>query len=222
MASIIRGRSQHARPASGEVQSVPFDLQDMSSHADHYVQRVRDEAAKIVQQAHEEADKVRASAEKAGRLAAESAIEQVLAQRVGKEIDKLRPAVDQIVQQLAEARGEWLDHWQSAAVTLAVKIAERLVRAELERKPEISQEWVREALSLAAGGGDMTVKLHPGDYAHLAPRAEEIAQSMGAIAESRIVADAEVTPGGCVVETRYGSVDMRLESQLQQIAEELS
>lgn len=197
-------------------------MDDMSRRADEYVQHVRDEAAKIVQQAHRDAAEIRKQAEEAGRAAAESAIDQVLATRVGKQIDTLRPAVNKVVQQLESARGAWMDHWQSAAVTLAAQIAEHLVRRELTSQPDISEQWVREALSLTTGRGQMTLRLCPLDHQHLAPRVEELVATLGKIADAKIVADDAITPGGCVVETEYGEVDMRLESQIQRVLEELS
>lgn len=222
MASIIRGPIGNPSTSGTGVRGVPFDFTDMSNRADEYVQHVRDEAAKIVQQAHAEAKQVLRNAEQAGREAAEAAIEQVLTERVGKQIDTLRPAVDGLVDGLAATRGEWLDHWQNAAVKLSVQIAERLVRKELEQRPEISEEWLREALTLAAGGSDITVRLNPNDHNHLAPKADQIAQSMGKVAGARIVADETVSPGGCVVDTRHGSVDMQLETQLDRLTEELA
>lgn len=222
MASIIRANSDRPSPAGSDVRGVAFEFKDMSHRADAYIQQVRDEAAKIVQQAHADAAKVRRDAEQAGRTAAEEAIERVLAERVGKQLQTLRPAIDGIVKQLDATRGEWLDHWQRAAVQLAVAIAERLVGKELSAAPEISEQWVREALSLAAGSGEITVKLNPQDFAHLSVKAEELAQSIGVLAAAKFVPHESVTAGGCLVETRYGSVDMRLETQLARLAEELN
>ena len=39
--------------------------------------------------------------------------------------------------------------------------------------------------------------------------------------ETEIMADAEITPGGCRVETRFGVIDQQFEAQLQRIEEEL-
>lgn len=223
MASIIRGGVDSAHDGNNNaVRAVAFDFHDMSHRAEEYIQEVRNEAAKIVQQAHTEAEQVRRNAEKAGRETAEQAIEKVLTETVGRQIDTLRPAVNQIVQQLNATRDAWQEHWRNAAVALAVKIAERLVRRELAAQPDISAEWVAEALTMAAGGGDIAVRLNPSDHEHLAPKADEIAQDLGKLAQTKIVADDAIRPGGCLVETRYGSIDMQLESQLERIAEELS
>ncbi|TWT77218.1 Yop proteins translocation protein L [Posidoniimonas polymericola] len=222
MASIIRGGVDSAHATNNPVRAVAFDFHDMSHRAEEYIQEVRNEAAKIVQQAHSDAEQIRRKAEQAGRETAEQAIEKVLSEMVGKQIDTLRPAVNKIVHQLNATRDSWQEHWREAAVALAVKIAERLVRRELTARPEISAEWVAEALTMAAGGGDIAVRLNPADHAHLAPKADEIAQDLGKLAQTRIIADSAVSPGGCLVETRHGSIDLQLESQLERIAEELS
>ena len=44
------------------------------------------------------------------------------------------------------------------------------------------------------------------------------AQSLGAL---HVVADQNVTPGGCRLETEFGSLDQQLEAQLARITEEL-
>ena len=55
-----------------------LDMVDMSGQADHYLDGVRAEAVKIVDQAKQEAAAVRQQAEQAGREAAEAAIERIL------------------------------------------------------------------------------------------------------------------------------------------------
>ena len=145
MASIIRRGVDATSAPAPQVRAVAFDFHDKSNRAEEYVQQVRSEAAKIVQQAHADAERVRRNAEKAGREAAEKAIDQVLSEMVGKQIETLRPALAGIVNQLDATRGEWLEHWRTAALGLSLKIAERLVRGELSQRPEVSEQWLREA-----------------------------------------------------------------------------
>lgn len=222
MATVIKPSTGQSSPAGQTVRGVAFDLQDMSHRGEEYVESVRREAAKVVQQAHAEADQVRRRAEQAGREAAQQAIERLLKERVGEQIETLRPALAGVVSQLTEERGAWLDHWQRAAVELAVKIAERLVRRELERQPEIADAWVREALELAAGASEINVRLNPEDHARIGASTDAIAATLGELGAARLTADPTVSPGGCVVETSHGTVDMRLDSQLQRLLEDLS
>lgn len=221
MATIIR-REQHTETDSGpSTRPVAFDFENLSTHADAYLESVRTEAAKIVQEAHAEAKRVRGEAEKAGRAAAEAAIEELLAAKVSGQMATLRPALDNLVKQLADARGEWLAYWDRAAVGLCARMAEKVLRRQLENQPEVSADWLREALELAAGASRLTVRLHPDDVANLGPEAERVAASLGPVAGATVTADPGVSRGGCVVQTDYGVIDQRIESQLDRLVQDL-
>ncbi|MEM8864206.1 MAG: FliH/SctL family protein [Planctomycetota bacterium] len=222
MATIIKRDSQHEAPSGAAVRGVAFDFQDLAGNADAYVESVRQEAAKIVQQAHADAKAVRVQAEKAGREAAEAAIEKLLNEKVAQQMQTIRPALDAVVAQLTDARGAWLDHWDQAAVGLSARMAEQVVRGELTARPETTLTWVREALQLASGTSEITIRLHPDDYNNLGEQTRAVAEAMGKLATTRLVADTAVTRGGCVVDTEYGQIDQQVESQLNRLVQDLS
>lgn len=222
MATIIKHDTAQLVPAGTSVQGVAFDFQDMHEHGDAYLHQVRQEAAKIVQQANAEADQIKQRAEAAGREAAEQAIEQLLDQKVAAQVRTLRPALDNLVRELDDTRGAWLDHWEQASLKLATEIAGRMVRHEVEVKPEVTLDWVREALSLASGASEVTVLLNTTDYQNLGQQVEQIVDSLNLIAKPRITASDAITLGGCRIETQHGSIDYQIETQLQRMIEELS
>ena len=221
MATIIK-RGMGTPSQSGEpVRGVAFDLDDMSHHGDRYLEKIRDEAAKIVQQANVGADQVRSEAEAAGREAAEQAIDKILAKKMSQQMATLRPAIEQVVSELDQARGQWLSHWEQSAITLAGRIAERIVRRQISQQPEITIEWAREALQLTSGGSEATVRLNPSDHENLGEQVEAVAESLAKAVTTRVVADESISPGGCVVETRHGVIDAQVESQITRMIEEL-
>jgi len=69
------------------------------------------------------------------------------------------PALRHVVQDVQHAKQAWLTHWEASAVHVAAAIAERLIRRELPRQPEITLTLVREALELAAGTGRVTLEM---------------------------------------------------------------
>lgn len=221
MATILRSRGSSTGASAQGVHPANFTFSDMGSQGNDYVLGVRAEAAKIVQQAQAEADAIRARAEAEGRAAAEQTIAKLLDQRVGKQLETLRPALNGVVAEIQASRGEWQEHWRNNAIKLAVGIAERIVRRELGQKPEISQEWIAEALRLAAGSGEITIRLSPQDMNHLRGHAEKLCEATAGVADAKFEADASISPGGCVIATRHGVVDQQVESQLQRLAEEL-
>lgn len=221
MATIIKPETLQ-QPSGTAFRHVAYDLTDMAAEADDYLGSVRREAAKIVDQARREAAAVRQDAEAAGRRAAEEAIERILDEKVAKQMTTLLPALHGAIEQVREAKQGWLRHWESAAVELATAIAGRLVRGELARRPELSTEWVREALELAAGAAEIAIHLNPADQQALGRQAAQLATAIHPAATTRVTPDATVGPGECRVTTEFGGVDLRIETQLERVKEELS
>jgi flagellar assembly protein FliH len=221
MATIIKHESQ-AIASGAPLRQVVYDLRDFSGQADEYLGRVRAEAAKIVMQAKQEAEKVRSQAELAGRKAAEEAIEKILDEKVAQQMRTLTPALQSAVTQIVESEADWQRHWEKSIVQLACALSKRIVRRELSHDPEISLQWIREALELASGAAEITVKLHPSDFATLRNQVEQLANVFSTAATARVVGDETISLGGCRVDTQFGSIDQQLETQLTRIAEELS
>ena len=77
-------------------------------------------------------------------------------------------------------------------------------------------------LRLAAGSTEITLHISPTDHENLGPQIARLAETLCQLAPSSIVADADITPGGCRVVTKFGEVDQQIESQLRRIEEELA
>src|SRR3954467_184003 len=112
MATIIRKDSPREAPSGTAVHPVAFSFADMRGQANDYLGTVRAEAAKIVQQAHQQAEQVRRQAETAGRKAAEAASERVLDERVGTRMQTLLPALEKVMSEINNTKAELLNHWE--------------------------------------------------------------------------------------------------------------
>jgi flagellar assembly protein FliH len=222
MATIIRKDSPRQQPSGCEIQPVAFSFSDMRGQATDYLATVRDEAAKIVQQAHRDAERIRRQSEAAGRKAAEAAVERILEEKVAKRMETLLPALERVIQQIDDAKGEILNHWQRSAASAVTAIAERVIRQELTHRPEITLELIAESLRLAAGSSEITLRINPIDQENLGSQIERLTATLGRLAPSQIVADPAVSAGGCVVETKFGIIDQQIESQLGRVRDELT
>ncbi len=131
------------------------------------------------------------------------------------------PALEQAIGEIGQARREWLARWEGQVLRLATGIAEKLIRRELQHDADIPLELLKEALELAAGSRRLRIRLNPADRESLGPAVEQIVARIAALASAEILADAEVSLGGCVVETEHGEIDQRFESQIARICEEL-
>ncbi len=134
----------------------------------------------------------------------------------------LLPALEHLVREINDMKGALLAEWERSTVKIAMAIASRIIRREVEHDPQISLEVIREALRLAAGSAEIKLHVNPSDYTNLGSQLHRVAATMAQIAPSEIIADASVSPGGCRVETKHGEIDQQIETQLCRIEEELN
>jgi flagellar assembly protein FliH len=221
MATIIRKDSPREAPSGMTVQPVAFSFADMRGQANDYLGSVRAEAAKIVQQAHQQAEQIRRQAEAAGRKAAEAAIERVLDERVGTRMQTLLPALESLLSEINSTKAELLNHWEKSSLRVASAIAARIVRRELAQNPQITVELIAESLRLASGMEEVSVHISPQDYDNLGSQVGRLVKTVGRLGPSSVVADPNVSAGGCIVKTKFGEIDQQIESQLKRIEQEL-
>jgi flagellar biosynthesis/type III secretory pathway protein FliH len=199
-----------------------FSFGDLATQADRYMADVRAQAAKIIAEANRQADSIRARVAEQGRQDAVAAAEKLHDEKLGRQMATLLPALAKTVESVEQSKAAWLAHWEKNVVHLATRIAACVVRREQVAAPQITLTLLREALELAAGGGQLTIRLHPDDRAAIGPQAEKMAAEFGKLAAAELVADPNIAPGGCRIETQYGAIDQTFAAQLARIEEELA
>lgn len=220
MSSVIKTDGSR-RPASG-MHPTPFNMLDVEEKANAYLGQIRGQARQIVERAKVQADAVRTQAKQEGRDQALRDAERHVNQQVQQQIGSLLPALQLAVEGIEQVRAECLTHWQKRVVHLAVAIAERVLRRQLAQAPDVNETLIRESLELAAGNTSLTLHLSPQDHQTLSQRAPELATTLGRLAAADLVADPSVSPGGCIVKTKFGQIDQTIEAQLARIEEELA
>ncbi|MBD3894208.1 FliH/SctL family protein [Hydrogenophaga sp.] len=120
---------------------------------------------------------------------------QRLAQLLHHSREQLRQSEEQIAQHLLE---------------LACDLARQVLRQELQSKPQHLLPLITEALTqLIDDGLPVTVRLHPGDLVLLqGPLQEALSGS-----KPQLLADASISPGGCLIETAHMGIDATLEKR---------
>ena len=221
MATIIRKDSPRETPSGRAVQPVAFSFSDMRGQANDYLGTVRTEAAKIVQQAHQQAEQIRRQAEVAGRKAAEAAIERVLDEQVGKRMETLLPALETLLAEMNDTKGELLSRWEQSALKVATAIAERIIRREIAHDPQITLDLIAETLRLAAGMTEISCTSARRITKTWERKSLDWRRRLANLRRARSWPTPNVSPGGCCVKTKFGEIDQQIESQLRRIEEEL-
>jgi flagellar assembly protein FliH len=105
-----------------------------------------------------------------------------------------------------------------ALAVSATHLARQMVRSELVQRPELVAAVAQEAVdTLLLSAHHITLRVHPDDHALVSQGAADVLAARGA----RLLADAAVTRGGCVVESDIGVIDASLETRWRRAAASL-
>lgn len=120
---------------------------------------------------------------------------------------------------LVQAYGAQMDALQQdmagALAASAAQLARAIVRDELSTRPELIAGVARETIdALLLSARHVTLRVHPDDHALVAQGAGEAL----AARHARLVADAALTRGGCVIESDIGGVDASVEARWRRAA----
>ncbi len=98
---------------------------------------------------------------------------------------------------------------------VALELARQVVRSELQQNPEVVVDVAEQALStLLASARQIVLRLNPDDHAMAAAQLTEVMNARGA----RMVPDAGITRGGCIVESDIAIVDASVEARWDRAA----
>lgn len=126
-----------------------------------------------------------------------------------------------VVEALRNALPQVVLEAQTALVKLALESAEKVI-AGLPITPAIVEGVIREALQQIEGSAEITVQLHPEDLALLRKHESPILKGVPDAGPLQFVQSAEVTRGGCLVQTRFGLLDARRETKMAQLRQSIA
>jgi flagellar assembly protein FliH len=202
MATIIRTSGK-----IGTDRGSAFNFDDMAVQASQYLDEIRHQAEKIIAQATSDADQIRVRAEADGKAAANQNAERVLEARIA---ETMLPAITATTKELSAAQQAWISEWEKQLIRLASAIAEKVIRREITQRPEITLDLIQDSLKLASGSPRLKIRLNPGDYDALGDRVSQLVEHIGSVGSSEIVRDERISPGGCRVDSDFGTIDQQI------------
>jgi flagellar assembly protein FliH len=138
--------------------------------------------------------------------------EQEAAQQAEPVMQRLVATIDEI----ASLRTGVMRRSERELIRLALAMAERIVRREIDIDKALLSVMARVAIDRLGEHAVATIHLHPSDC--------EVALSQRDPSQPgpvEIVADVNVPRGGCLVRSAFGSVDMGIDSQMRELARAL-
>ena len=171
------------------------------------------EAQDIVSQAQEKARQI---VEEAGRE------RQAIYQRAEEEgRSRGLAAWNEILTRTSQRADQMMKSWEQNMLRLSIRVAEKIIGEELKFRPEATVDIVKGVLEGVRPGKMLTIQVNVADAPHVRAHLDRIKDAAGIRSEIEIAISANVSPGGCVLESELGIIDARLETQLQCLEEAL-
>lgn len=172
--------------------------------------------------AHEEARRVLAEAQaQAGSIIERAQQEATAVLEEAEREGHQRSLADwqQRLARLAEARQQVLAAARPQILQLAVRVAEKILRRRLQEDPATFEPMVEETLETvrAQPGQQIVLRTHSGDRQRLEALRQRLIERHPGWNSLTVQVDPAMAPGGCRVESEYGTVDAGLATQLQAI-----
>jgi flagellar assembly protein FliH len=168
---------------------------------------------KILAQARVEAEDIRRQASVEGVQAGHE-------KGMARAREELAPVFEELknsIKNVMDYRGEVLRLAEQEIFELTILISKKVISSELQMRPEIVLEVVRNALDRAVGWGKATIQVNPEDYAFLEEHRLLLNEEGEEVSLARFDANPSITRGGCVLESNFGEIDARLEKQIEAV-----
>ncbi|MCA9580859.1 MAG: hypothetical protein KC416_03635 [Myxococcales bacterium] len=161
--------------------------------------RARREAEEILAYAHREAEALRHRAEQEMEALRDADRREATERAEGQIAGRLLS----LEKAFSTARSEMAHD----VVGLAIKVAETILREELPTDPSRMDRWIKTALERLPGAHTCEAEVHPSD----GPRLEALGLAV------TLIHNDQLSPGEVVLRSNVGTVDLRIDAQLEAI-----
>ncbi len=189
--------------------------------ADEIVGRAREQAEAIIADARAEAARIKEVARLDGfELGQREGYEEGMV-RAEADAENMRREAAQLVEAAKEEAARVVAGAEPKIMQIALAVARKVIKREVAADPEIVLGNVREALRRIGRDDSVTIRTSPIEVSVVHEARRDLAREFEGIDEILVEEDPSVGPGGCVVSTGRGTVDARIETQIERVGEQL-
>jgi flagellar biosynthesis/type III secretory pathway protein FliH len=193
--------------------------------ADEQAERLIRESARrakhLVQNAHDEAEKIRRTCHSEALAQAGAVVDAALEEVVGEMTAAFAGAQQLLLRKLEDAATERLDELERDLTRVVAMMAEKVIHRKVEAEDGVVLDVVRATIERATGANRLTVRIPPPSELLVREAMAELLAIADGAEQLEVVADQEIGPGGCIVETERGRFDARIATQMDRLSEEM-
>ncbi|AKG35224.1 FliH/SctL family protein [Paenibacillus durus] len=225
--------TQHDDPAhEATEQTCKQMLRDAKEFAEEQVRSASLEAEQIIERAHSEAEEwwrsrreqdehlteaVKAEAYSEGYNEGLLQAEEEMKAKLAKVMEEAQA----VLLEAYKARDVIIQEAEPFLVELSCDIAEKIVEKQLTVEPAFTIDLIKRNLARKREQGTISLCVNPKQFSFVNAAREELTLAIDSQAELQILPDSTVKDHGCVIRSSLGSVDARIDTQLEEIKKEL-
>lgn len=137
------------------------------------------------------------------------------------QIEKAMGRLETILRELEDLRRRIFSRAEEEILELAIAVAKKVLQRELMSDRQLVLRTLKEAIKKVTEGDTVKIYLSPDDIELVKEHREKLLEGVRGLSGVVLHADPGITPGGCFIETEFGHIDARLESQLEAIVQGL-
>jgi len=133
--------------------------------------------------------------------------------------EAVRQHLEELIRGLEESRRELYTRLEEEILRIIFRVAEKVIHREIQADASIQRSIIAEGLKRLREEENVVIRVSPSSFAALQEALPVICEQNGVMGRVTLQEDADVTEGGCILETRECELDARIESSLQRIEE---
>jgi flagellar assembly protein FliH len=214
-------------------EAIVLDLGDLRKQAESLMRQAHDEASRVLDEAHAQAKQLIDEAHGIGHAAGLEAgraegLEQGRAEGHAQALADMQQQLGQMEQgwttalsQLEAQRREMMLDARHDVLTLALAIAEKIVKRVPQVDPSVIEDQLLAAIEQVARPSDLAISVNPAEAPLVTEALPRIIEQCQQAQHVELTTRDDIEPGGCAISYGRGRVDATLSTQLDRIVDAL-
>jgi len=135
-------------------------------------------------------------------------------QELRSDVESIGESFVKALEELATFRARLRERYERELLEVALGVARKVVQQEVAERPEIWLGMIRAAVRRAVDRERIAVRVPPPLLAFLRDSLPELRSTLEDVKELELIEDPSLALGGCVIESRFGEIDIGVESQI--------
>jgi flagellar assembly protein FliH len=136
-------------------------------------------------------------------------------QETRSQVESIGESFVKSLEELGEFRSRLRERYERELLEVALGVARKVVQQELAERPGIWLGMIRAAVCRAVDRERIVIRAPAELIAFLRQALPELRGSLEDVREVELVEDPGLAEGGCVIESRFGEVDIGIDTQLE-------